>query len=369
MTSFDGQVRSRLSLVDYGIQTWAMIVSDYRQLKARWLFWVGLALNVLVILVIAAVGIDETGVTVLGIGLPFPTISSKLFPPDQFYKMMIESLGVRIWLGWLSTILALLSTASMFPDLASGGVDTMLSKPIGRMRLFLTVFMCGLLFTCLQVFAFSVMAFLMLGLRAGAWEPGLLVAVPLLAALFSYLFCVQAVVGFITRSPVASVLVTLLFWILVFVVDLGESITLFQRTSSRIECELAEARLSVMKGEGGQETAQGLLDEAEARLERWALANDVALGIKTCLPKTAETAQLTRRALAITAGIGDDSEEEMQVDDAGILKRTRANRRRVEAEVQKELDKRTVGWVVGTSLAFEAVVLGLGVWYFRRRDF
>jgi hypothetical protein len=367
----DHAPRSGLAFADLSVQTWAMLVAAYRELNARRLFWVALSLNVLVILVIAAVGIDEEGISVLGYDLQIPGLTSKRFPPADFYKLMIENLGVGIWLAWLSTILALLSTSSMFPDLASGGVDTMLSKPIGRARLFLTTFACGLLFSTLQVLSFSLMAFLLLGIRAGAWEPGVFVAVPLVAALFSYLFCVQAVVGFITRSAVASVIVTLLFWILVFVIDLGESITLFQRTASRIEREMVQARMDTMKGDAGRESAQKLLTEADVRLERWALANDIALGIKTFLPKTSETAQLTRRALAISAGIGQpaDGEQEMRVDENGILQRTRANRRRVEAEVRKELDKRTVTWVVGSSLAFEAIVLAVGLAYFRRRDY
>ena len=362
---------SRLTFADMSVQTWAMIVAAYRELNARKLFWVALALNVVVILVIAAVGIDEEGISVLGYDLQIPGVTSKRFPPADFYKLMIETLGVGIWLAWLSTILALLSTSSMFPDVAAGGVDTMLSKPIGRARLFLTTFACGLLFSTLQVLAFALMAFLLLGIRAGAWEPGVFVAVPLVVALFSYLFCLQAVVGFITRSAVASVIVTLLFWILVFVVDLGESITLFQRTASRLECDMVQARLDTMKGDGGRETAETLLSDAQTRLDRWALANDISLGIKTLLPKTSETAQLTRRALAISAGIGQDpdAEQEMRVDENGILQRTRANRRRVEAEVRKELDRRTVSWVVGTSLAFEAVVLSIGLVYFRRRDY
>jgi len=39
------------------------------------------------------------------------------------------------------------------------------------------------------------------------------------------------------------------------------------------------------------------------------------------------------------------------------------------AAMQSEMESRSVWWVVGTSLCFEALVLGAGVWYFRRRDF
>jgi hypothetical protein len=37
--------------------------------------------------------------------------------------------------------------------------------------------------------------------------------------------------------------------------------------------------------------------------------------------------------------------------------------------VVDEVDARSVRWVLGTSLAFEAVVLGLGAWVFCRRDY
>jgi hypothetical protein len=373
MSAFDSSApaSARVTIADAAVQSWAMLVAAYRELNARKLFWVALALNAVVILAMAAVGIDENGISVLGWELRIPGLTTALFPRADFYKLMIESLGVGIWLGWLSTILALLSTASMFPDLAAGGVDTLLSKPIGRARLFLTTFACGLLFSTLQVATFSFLAFLLLGLRADTWEPGVFVAVPLIALLFSYLFCLQAVVGFITRSAVASVIVTLLFWILVFAVDTGETITHFQRVASRLELEMVDARLAKMQGAAGRESGERLRTETVERLGNWSLANDIALGIKTALPKTNETADLVRRALAISAGIGPkpDDEREVRVDDSGIMQRTRADRRRVELEVRKELDERTVWWVVGSSLAFEAFVLGIGVWYFRRRDF
>jgi hypothetical protein len=38
-------------------------------------------------------------------------------------------------------------------------------------------------------------------------------------------------------------------------------------------------------------------------------------------------------------------------------------------EVQEQIKDRPVWWVVGTSLAFEAVVLGIACWVFCRRDF
>lgn len=371
MKGADGQALPRLSAAAYGIQTRELFVTAYRELNARKLFWVALALNVIVILAMAAVGLHESGFSVLGVDLQSAFINSRSFSREDFYKFMIERLGVGIWLAWISTILALLSAASMFPDLASGGVDTMLSKPIGRTRLFLTTFACGLVFSTLQVMSFCLMAFFLLGIRAGVWEPGVFVVVPLVVAIFSYLFCVQAVIGFVTRSAVASVIVTLLFWIFVWIVDLGETVSLYQRTSYRLEYETAQRQVSQAQGEAGRESARRILAAIEDDLRPWALTHDILFAMKTVLPKTAETAQLTRRAIALSAGIGDPSkpEEEIQSNDGGLLMRARTNPRRVNAEFRRVREERTVSWVVGSSLIFEIVVVGVGVWYFRRRDF
>jgi hypothetical protein len=42
---------------------------------------------------------------------------------------------------------------------------------------------------------------------------------------------------------------------------------------------------------------------------------------------------------------------------------------RVPIRVEEAKRNRTVAWVLGTSIAFEVVVLGIACWIFRRRDF
>ena len=143
---------------------------------------------------------------------------------------MFVGLGVGFWLSWLATILALVSTAGIFPRLiGSGVIDLFVSKPIGRLRLFMTEYLAGLLFVTLQVTVFSVASLLVIGLRGGVWEPGLLVAVPLVVCFFSYLFAVCVLLGLLTRSTVAALLLTLLFWFIVSMVGQAEeSVLMFQ---------------------------------------------------------------------------------------------------------------------------------------------
>lgn len=363
----------RLTFTDYCVQTCAVFVSAYRELNARKLFWVALALNALIMGAVATVGLDDSGISIFGYKLPIPGITIKLFPDGQLYKLIIATLGVSIWLAWLSTILALLSTASMFPDLASGGVDTMLSKPIGRTRLFLTKFATGLLFTALQVTVFAVLAFLVLGIRGGAWEIGIFVVVPLMVVFFSYLFALQAVVGVVTRSPIASVIVTLLFWIFIFLVHAGEQFSLAGKTANRLEIEGIQAKIDTLKTDAAKEGLQLELTNQTEYRGNWELAHALCYGLKTIVPKTTETANLVGRALRMSADIPVEDAAEGEDEDTrrqrGFFRSRFVSERKMALEMKNEMNSRSVSWVVGTSFAFECVVLGFGVWYFRRRDF
>ncbi len=363
----------RLTFTDYCVQTCAVFVSAYRELNARKLFWVALALNALIMGAVATVGLDDSGISIFGYKLPIPGITIKLFPDGQLYKLIIATLGVSIWLAWLSTILALLSTASMFPDLASGGVDTMLSKPIGRTRLFLTKFATGLLFTALQVTVFAVLAFLVLGIRGGAWEIGIFVVVPLMVVFFSYLFALQAVVGVVTRSPIASVIVTLLFWIFIFLVHAGEQFSLAGKTANRLEIEGITAKIESLQTEAAKDGLRLELENQENYQGNWELAHALCYGLKTIVPKTTETANLVGRALRMSADIPVEDAAEGEDEDTrrqrGFFRSRFVSERKMALEMKNEMNSRSVSWVVGTSFAFECVVLGFGVWYFRRRDF
>ena len=170
-------------------QTVALFVDAYRELNHRRLFWVTIVLSGLVVAAFAAIGNDEEGLTILHWSIPFPFVSTNFIPRADFYKFTFAQLGVGYWLGWIATIIGLVSTASIFPDFVDrGSIDLMLSKPIGRTRLFFTKFLTGLLFAGLQVTVFTLASFLVIGLRGGDWEPWIFISIPLVLLFFSYLF-------------------------------------------------------------------------------------------------------------------------------------------------------------------------------------
>lgn len=168
-------------------QTLALLLDAYRELNSKKLFWFTLAISCLIALAFAAIGIDENGLSLLWweIGDIGGFVNSDIIPKDQFYKMMFANFGVGFWLGWIATILALVSTSGMIPDFIAGGaVELTLSKPVGRVRLFLTKWAVGLLFVALQVAVFTLACFLIIGIRGGSWTPRVFLAIPIVVLFF-----------------------------------------------------------------------------------------------------------------------------------------------------------------------------------------
>src|SRR3954451_16734938 len=194
-------------------QTVALFVDAYRELNAKKLFWVVMILSVVVVAGFATMGINERGVTLFKLEFP-GAWNTAIITKGEFYKMMYVLFAIPIWLAWLATILAIISTFSIFPDMLTGGsIDLYLGKLLRRPRLVLTKYITGLTFVTLQVAAFSVTAFLVIGIRGGSWEPGLFLAIPVMVLFFSYLFAVCALLGVLTRSTIAAMLLTLLIWL------------------------------------------------------------------------------------------------------------------------------------------------------------
>jgi hypothetical protein len=109
--------------------------------------------------------------------------------------------------------------------------------------LFLTKYVTGLLFVMLQVGVFSLASFMVIGLRGGAWEPRLFLAIPIVVGVFSYLYCISALVGLLTRSTVAALLLTLLFWIFLFILNSADAATLAIKTDMAGRLTAQEKRL------------------------------------------------------------------------------------------------------------------------------
>lgn len=387
-------------------QTWALLVDAYRELNTKKLFWISMALSGLVVVAFALIGNNAEGLTIAGYTFDIPFLSTAMMPTEALYKLTFTTLGIGIWLTWIATVLALVSTSSMFPDFIAGGaIETTLSKPISRGRLFLTKYFTGLLFVGLQVSVFTIASFFVIGIRGGAWEPALFLAIPVVLAFFSYLFSVCVLLGILTRSTIASLLLTLLFWFFLFCLNTTDMLIQQLSITNQVRLESMPARITRLETraraqyetdwrkanapegatdeeidaltvpepspEALDQTSESLrnLREGFASVQknrpRWDLASNISFGVKTVFPKTQETIALLERWMVDLADLPKPPEPDAQ--DFGPM--AGVNQSEVNKRLQEMVRKRSVWWVVGTSFIFEGLVLLLAMRIFKRRDF
>ena len=192
----------------------AMGLDAYRELNSKKLFWITLGLSAMVVLTFGSIGFNEQGMSVLfGLKQVDSEYVNSTTPWSRaLYVGIFSDFIVAVWLSWIAVILALISTCTLFPDfLASGGIDLVLSKPIGRVRIFAIKYVMSLLFVLLQVSLFCVGIFVCVGLRISEWNWMIFAAVPVVTIFYSYLYAMCVLAGVLTRSAITALLMTLLF--------------------------------------------------------------------------------------------------------------------------------------------------------------
>src|SRR5688572_10599987 len=395
-------------------QTWGLLVDSYRELHHKKLFWITLVLSLLVVLAFSFVGINETGITIFAWDIP-GVWNTNFIPRDSFYKFLFVSLAIPFWLGIGASALALISVAGIFPDLLTGGsIDLYLAKPISRLRLFLTKYLTSLLFVALQVLVFCAASFFVMGVRGATWKPGVFLAVPIVTLFFSYLFCVCVLLGIVTRSTLVSILLTVLVWFALFMFNSADEALLMFKTAADEQVAARQRLVEFNEGviakndeqpEGKRgnvsqfafqrDRARENLVTAQETARKLTFWHDLIVRIKAPLPKTAETVQLLDRWL-----VDPDPMFAATKESRSRVERNRERRRAAattasatnpvppvpparptdDLESYAELPEtqrkaadavrgRSLAWVVGTSLGFEAVILALAAWVFCRRDF
>ena len=122
----------------------------------------------------------------------------------------------------LAIALGVIITSFYIPNmLRKGSVDLMLSKPITRPMLLVYKYIGGLSFMFIFATAAVGSTWLVFGLRTGLWNPQFLVLIPVLTFGFGILYAISTLMAVLTRSAIASLLVTLAFNGLLWVVTLG----------------------------------------------------------------------------------------------------------------------------------------------------
>jgi ABC-type transport system involved in multi-copper enzyme maturation permease subunit len=127
----------------------------------------------------------------------------------------------------LGLLLALIWTAGFLPSfLEEGAASVLLAKPISRGCLLSGKCLGALAFVAVQDGLFVGGTWLALGLRTGVWDPTYLLCLPLLLLHFAIFFSFSAMLAVATRSTVACVFGTILFWLVCWAMNFGRHASL-----------------------------------------------------------------------------------------------------------------------------------------------
>jgi ABC-type transport system involved in multi-copper enzyme maturation permease subunit len=119
-------------------------------------------------------------------------------------------------------ILALVWTAGFLPTfLEPNAASILLSKPVPRWSVLVGKYLGVLAFVGFQASLFVAGTWLALGLRTGVWSPAYLLCIPLLLLHFGIFFGSSALVAMCTRSTVASIFGSVLFWLMCWGLNYG----------------------------------------------------------------------------------------------------------------------------------------------------
>lgn len=119
-------------------------------------------------------------------------------------------------------LLALIWTAGFLPTfLETSNASVLLAKPVPRWTLLLGKFLGVLVFVAFQATVLVVGVWLALAIKTSVWDLTCLLAIPILLIHFAVFFSISALLAVTTRSTVACVFGSLLFWFLCFGMNMG----------------------------------------------------------------------------------------------------------------------------------------------------
>jgi ABC-type transport system involved in multi-copper enzyme maturation permease subunit len=385
----------------------ALLRESWLTLRAEKLFRVVLGLNIMVIVAYASLGFDKTGFFIF-YGLwhfedDFLQAGSAI--ATTLFLGIYSGFIVSIWLGWIAAILALISTSSIFPTfLSEGSVELVLSRPPRRSTVFFTKYVGGLLWVALQVSVFTIGAFLAAGWRIGLWDPAIFLAIPLITLFYSFLFCVNVLVGVTTRSTLVALLATIIFWSGTFAIRQADDIVDNEIFKAQYRIEQAERKIDAMHEQRAKamltdsyddtmqidfelEKLHEQVDRQMESLETIKPWNDSIIILRAIVPETSRTIGLLHRSLKRHSDISltdlisgkafEENDEpgfnEQNLEDDDDSARRRRERKRLERATMEYATAREFAvpawWIITKSLIFEAVILIAAIWIFRRRDF
>lgn len=339
------------------IQVITILMDSWRMLVARKLFWVSLWLSAFLGLLYLSISLVPEGVSFLFGWHVFenPIFTSETAEGEWFYINIFTSFINRYWLGSGALLLALISTVSIFPEFTKpGAIEVSLSKPVSRTKLFFVKYLGCLLFVAVQTSMLALLVFCSLYYRLDYLNWSVFWVVPVITLAFSLIHCVQVLVGVLTRSSLVSLLVGMLFGIMIWLLQVTEY-TMYTNTHALVE-EKMEIDWSTGEMRG--------LDEAQEVDQDMAGYYQMAKSVGAPLPKVRDVV-LSLDQLVVFRDSGSMLE---QID---LLESIGKNdiRKKAERADRRTRERHSLKYILMSSLAFEAVILGLACMIFVRKDY
>jgi ABC-type transport system involved in multi-copper enzyme maturation permease subunit len=239
----------------------------------------------------------------------------------EVQKLVVQSMQDLIVQGLAGTVgmmLAISATGFFVPRmLEKGAADTLFSKPVSRLLLLLSRYVAGLLFvgilaTCLiggMHVGFSIVS--------GYSDPGFLWGIVTMTYVFALIHGVTMLVGVVTRSTVASILVTLMFFMGNGCIHQGWTLKeYFEWTSEREEAiETAETSEGGPDDESDEDAAEEERSAGETLLRWFFRGLDAA---HYTLPKTGDAALISSMLREAVVGLGPaylDPDTGLEIDE------------------------------------------------------
>jgi ABC-type transport system involved in multi-copper enzyme maturation permease subunit len=132
---------------------------------------------------------------------------------------MMQNTLAGLIAGWMGIIIAIIATAAFIPNMVQKGtVDLLLARPMPRWRIFLYRYFGGLTYVVIASGYLIVGSWLVIALRSGIWSAGYLWSWPLLVFFFAALYAVSALIGLMTRSAIAAILISAVTWLVLSII-------------------------------------------------------------------------------------------------------------------------------------------------------
>jgi len=130
---------------------------------------------------------------------------------------------MKWFIGAIGIVIAILVTAPIIPQMFDpGSLHLLLSKPISRWLLFLSKFIGGCAFIMIGATYLIGGLWLILGTRFDVWDTNILLSIPIYLFVFAIYYSVSSLIGIIWRSPIVCIALTIVFWMLCFVIGFGK---------------------------------------------------------------------------------------------------------------------------------------------------